>query len=132
MKEDLIGETKLNPLRILALVVAVVGALGSLAMMFHAGRNNKSVLLMALFTAWVVSPFLVLILAAGIFKRWPFSVRKKLYILMLMVAAVSLVGYSGILSPPHTKPAFMFLVIPLLSWIVMTIAYFAIIRRGKG
>jgi hypothetical protein len=44
-------------LRTVALILLVVGAVGSLYFMFNAGRNQKSILLIILFTAWVLSLF---------------------------------------------------------------------------
>ena len=57
---------KINFWQILALLFTLVGALGSLLLMFSAGRNNPSVILMAL-TIWVLSPF------AGLFVASKFS-----------------------------------------------------------
>lgn len=45
---------KINFWQILALIFTLVGSLGSLLLMFNAGRNNPSVILMALFTIWVL------------------------------------------------------------------------------
>jgi hypothetical protein len=109
----------INFLRIAALVIALVGAVGSLYFMFNAGRGQPSVLLLALFTAWVLSPFVGLFVANMISKRWAVLTRASLYGLIIVLALGSLVAYSGILSSPETKPAFVFLVVPLTSWFLM-------------
>jgi len=107
----------LNFLRMAALVIALVGAVGSLYFMFNAGREQKSVLLLALFTGWVLSPFLGLFAAAMISESWTVITRAStFYSLMIVLSLGSLVAYSGTLSVPQTKPAFVFLVVPLISW----------------
>ena len=55
------GNLKL--LRTVATVVSIFGAIGSLYFMFKAGRDQKSILLIVFFTAWVLSPFAGLFLA---------------------------------------------------------------------
>lgn len=107
-------------LKAMALLAVVVGAVGSLGWMFYAGRRNPSLFLMALFTGWVLSPFVALWVATVYSKRWSSLTRVALYSLMLLIPMGSLIVYSGALSPPGTKPAFVFLVIPLLSWLLMT------------
>ena len=117
MKRDL----RFSLLRRIAVVVVLAGAVGSLGLMFHAGRNNKSVLLVVLFFIWVISPFFGL-LAANVFaKRWSDLLHVTLYILMIILPLGSLVAYSGVLSPIAAKPAGVFLVVPLISWMLIVI-----------
>jgi hypothetical protein len=111
----------LKHFRTIALIVVLAGAAGSLGLVLHTGRNNNSVLLLSLFVAWVLSPFIVLLVINAIAKRWPAFTRATHYCLMLVVAFGSLISYSGVLSPPGTKPAFVFLVVPLVSWLLMVI-----------
>ncbi len=118
----------LNILRISSLAVGTIGALGSLCFTIHAGRNNKSVLLVLLFVIWVLSPFAALVVANVVSKRWSIFARKSLYSLMLILTVLSLVCYSGVLSPAGTKTAFVFLVVPLISWLL--IAIFILIARS--
>ena len=103
-------------------------------MMFQTGRNNDSVFLMTLFAVWVFSPFAVLAVATRISMRWSNLRRVTLYTLLLVVAVGSLIGYSGALSPAGTKPAFVFLVIPLISWLLMAIVIpvAALLSRRRG
>jgi hypothetical protein len=109
----------LNFLRMATLVIALIGAVGSLYFMFNAGREQKSVLLLALFTAWVLSPFVGLFVANMISKQWAVLTRASIYCLMIVLTLGSLVVYSGTFSSPETKPAFVFLVVPLTSWFLM-------------
>jgi len=112
-----------------ALAALLAGAIGSLYFMFSAGRNQKSIILIALFTSWVLSPFLGLYAASGIFKQWSSRNRRSLYILMIIIAIGSLIAYSGLLVPPGTKPAFIFLVNPLVSWLLL-VTFIMIVRRS--
>ena len=105
-------------LRTMALIVVSLGALGSLGLMFNAGRHTP-VLLLVLFVGWVLSPFVGLLIANKISKRWSVPTRVTIYCLMLFLTLVSLVIYSGALTPPETKPASIFLVVPLTSWLLI-------------
>ncbi len=124
----------LNFLRIMALIAVLVGAVGSLGLMFNAGRNQKSVILLTLFTIWVLSPFVGLFVADKFSSSWSFLTRVSLYCLMLVLPGGSLVAYSGVLNSPETKNAFMFLVVPFVSWLLMVtvIAIAALISRRRS
>ena len=125
---------RLTRLRAVALVLILIGAIGSIGLTLYTGRKNSSMLLMTIFVIWVLSPFVGLYIADRISKHWYQVTRISLYVLMLFIPVISLIAYSGILNRPDTKPAFMFLLIPLVSWIliaiVITIA--AILSRRKG
>lgn len=129
MKSELAGNRKLKLLGAIALVVVMVGAVGSLDLMLSAGRHNPSILLVALFVAWVLSPFIALTIANLISKRWSITERVTLYIMTIVLTLGSLFLYGGALAF-GTKPAFKYLLVPLLSWILMSIAYF-ITKFGK-
>jgi len=95
------------------------------------GRHNPSSLLQILFTIWVLSPFVGLYTADAVSKDRTVRVRTMLHLVMLLVAAGSLVAYGEVaLGPPRAKPAFMFLVVPLVSWLLMaTIASIAALLK---
>jgi len=119
-------------LHTIALVLILTGTAGSLWFMFYAGRNNPSFFLMALFVIWVSSPFVALRVAHIISKRWTTPVRLTTYCLIFVLTIGSLVTYSGALSPPGTKPAFVFLVIPLISWLlILSIIPIAVLRSRR-
>jgi hypothetical protein len=118
----------LNFLRILALIAMLVGAIGSLGFMFNAGHNQNSVILITLFTIWVLSPFAGLLIANKISKRWTVLTRLTLCWLMLVITFVSLISYSSVISPLGTKPAFKFLVVPLISWLLI-VTIIPLVRR---
>ena len=103
---------KFTLLRTIAVVVVLAGAVGSLAMTLYAGQKNNSVLLVLLFAIWVLSPFIAFLIANVITRLWNDLNRKTLYYIMIFLPVVSLVCYSGAISPPGLKPAFIFLVVP--------------------
>ena len=112
----------------IALIVALVGAVGSLYFMFNAGRKQNSIILLALFTAWVLSPFVGLFISNKISSRWTVPARASLYWLMIILAIGSLVAYSGAFNTAQTKNAFIFLIFPLISWFLVVIV-FLIVRK---
>jgi len=121
-------------LRTIALVVMLFGAVASLCFVINAGRNNNSILLRALFVIWTLSPFVAFLFADTISRRWPFLKRITLYWLMLVVTLGSLVCYSGAFNTSKTKPAFIFLIVPLISWLLMIIVILVaqrLLRRDK-
>jgi len=119
---------KQNLLRTVALTITAMGAIISLYFMFIAGSEQKSILLIGLFTGWVLSPFVGLFIADKISKHWVVPARLSLYLLMLILTICSIVAYSGVLTLADTKPAFIFLIIPMLSWLLI-VTIFLVARK---
>lgn len=117
-----------NLLRKTSLTVLLVGTIGSLYFMFIAGREQQSILLIVLFAGWVLSPFVGLFIANRISDQWTGSTRSTIYWLILILTICSLITYSGVLKPPGTKPAFIFLVVPFTSWLLI-LTVFLIAKR---
>ena len=111
--------TSLNFLQITEIIVIWMGAVGSLYFVIRASSNNSSILLRALFVIWVLSPFIAFLIANSNFKFWPSLTRKSVYWLIVIVAVGSLIAYSGAFKTPKTKNAFIFLIVPLLSWLLL-------------
>jgi hypothetical protein len=110
-------------LRLLALVVVVLGAAGSILLMLQAGSRQPSIVLIALFVLWVLSPFVALGWAAAMSGRWEARVRGALYLVIGLVTACSLAMYDGMIPmPAGARPAAVFLVVPFASW-----AFFAVL-----
>lgn len=118
-------------LRTTALIVALVGAVGSLYFMFGASRKQNSIVLLGLFTAWVLSPFVGLFILNKISKRWTVTTRSLLYWLIIVLTIGSLVAYSGAFNTPQTKNAFIFLIVPLISWILLIVAVLSARRLSR-
>ncbi len=119
-KED-VKRGRQNLLRNIAFVAAGVGAMGSFGLMLYTGRHNKSIILILLFTGWVLSPFIALMIANRVFNRWSVFTRNAIYSLMIFISIGSLVSYSGAFNPHGTKPAFVFMIVPLVSWLLLVI-----------
>lgn len=121
-------------------IAVVAGAAGSIGFMLRSGYRNGStvpVILLILFTIWVLSPFVALLLADRVSKRWSVLTRATLHGVMLIVTLGSLAIYGYVaVSPPRPKPAAVFLLVPLGSWlllaIVVPIAGFLSGRRSRG
>ena len=112
----------LGPLRAVALTLVLAGAVGSLGLMLYAGRRNSSRVLLVLFALWVLSPFIALVFANVVSKRWSALSRATLYSVMLILTLGSLAIYGDVaLGPPRQQPAFVFLVVPLASWLLIAI-----------
>ena len=99
----------------------LIGALACLGLTIRAGRNNHSLILILLFGIWVFTPFMGLVVAYILSNRWSAITRKVIYLLAMVLTVVSLLIYSGVWIPTHMKPAFMFLIFPLLSWIILAV-----------
>ena len=111
----------LSLLRAVALIAVVFGAAGSVGLMLWVGHRNPSLVLLGLFVIWDLSPFIALILADIVSKRWSVLTRATLYAVMLILTLGSLALYGDVVWRPRPQPAFMFLVVPLGSWLLMTI-----------
>jgi hypothetical protein len=115
------------------LIAAIAGAVGSAGLTVYAGRRNSSLLLITLFLGWVLSPFIGL---AGVYARsrsWASFTGSAFYWLMLVVAVASPLIYGIVaLGPRRAQPAFVFLVVPLVSWVIIGIAFAIITQRSGG
>jgi hypothetical protein len=112
----------LGLLRVAAVTAVVAGAVGSVALTLYAGRRSDSRTLMVLFAMWVLSPFVALVLANVASKRWSVLTRAMLYSVMLVLTVGSLAIYAvRALRPPRTQAAFVFVVVPPASWLLIAV-----------
>ena len=118
-------------LHVVALVAVLAGGAVSLGLMFNAGRNQNSIFLIVAFTSWVSLPFIVLLVADIISKRLP-AFQTTLYYLMLFITVFSLICYTGILNVPGTKPAFKFLIVPLVSLLLIGVVIYIARSRSRS
>ncbi len=125
----------LRLLRTVAYIAVLVGAAGSARFTLQAGHRNPSRFLIALFVIWVVSPFVALVFANFSSQDWSIPSRAMVCSVVLVLSLGSLAIYGRVvLGPPRAKPAFVFLVVPALSWLVVATAVSAarlISRRGS-
>ena len=72
---------------------------------------------------WVLSPFVALVFASAVSKPWRASTRATLYTVMLVLTLGSLAVYGDVaFGPARATPAFAFLIVPLVSWLLIAIA----------
>ncbi len=107
-------------MRKIAFVMLFVGAVSSLGLTLNAGRHTPFFLLV-LFVGWVLSPYITLLFVNIASKRWRFITPVTLYWLMLILSLGSLISYSTTISQHRTKPAFIFLIVPFISWILVLV-----------
>jgi hypothetical protein len=101
--------------------------------MFRVGGQQQSLILIGLFTGWVLSPFVALVAADVVLKRRTALVRVTLCALMLIVTATSVAVYGNVaLGPPRPQPAAMFLMVPLGSWLLATVALAIALAVSRG
>jgi len=123
-----------------SIIALLVGAVGSVGLMLRVGHRNPSRLLIVLFTFWVLSPFIALVLANVVSKRWSVLTRATLCVEMLVITVGSLAIYGAhAFGTLRAKTGFVFLVVPAASWLLIAIvvAIAALIsgrlsRRGDG
>jgi hypothetical protein len=124
-----------TPLRSTARGAVLAGALGSAAITLRAGRSAPRLLLIAI-AIWVLAPFVAVLLVDAVSKRWSAASQSALHAVMVLLALVSLVVYGAELVRPHTPPAFMFVLVPPASLLLMAFVFAAAAvvahRRLKG
>ena len=118
-------------LRTISLIFLAISAAGSLVFTFNAGRNNDSILLVALFVVWILSPFAALLLANTKVKLGPDHVKRTIYWLMIVLSIGSLVAYSRIIHFPGTSAGFIFVVGPAVFWLIILITVFFTRSRSR-
>lgn len=110
-------------LRTLARAALAAGAAGSVTLMMRAGARQRSILLVLLFTGWVLSPFLALALANARSSSWQPPARTALYGAMLGVSFISLSVYTFHALIPGMKAGFIYLVVPGACWVLIAVAF---------
>jgi hypothetical protein len=111
----------LGRLRAAARIAVVAGAVGSLGLMLRAGRSTPR-LLLALFVIWILSPFVALAWVNVVSQRWSVLTRATLYCVTLVLTLGSLAIYGELVKrPTGSANAFMFVIVPPASWLLMAI-----------
>lgn len=104
-----------------AQVAVVAGAVASVGLMLRAGQ--PPLFLRVLFAIWVLAPFMALLVADAVSTRWSVMTRATLHGVMLFVtlSSVAIYGYV-VMRPPRSTPAFVWVVVPVASCLLGTIA----------
>jgi len=112
----------LGRLRAAALIAVVVGAAGTVGLFLRAGQRTPR-LLLVLMAIWVLSPFIALVLASVVSKRWSSLTRATLYGVMLAVTLGSLAIYGDdAMGHRRAQAAFVYVLVPPASWLLIAIA----------
>ena len=106
-------------MRKIAFAILLIGAVGSLCLVLNAGRNAP-VLLIILFTGWILTPYVALVFLNFFSKLQTIIAPSMLHWLMLLISVGSLLCYSLTFSQHNGKPATgIFLIVPFISWILI-------------
>jgi hypothetical protein len=103
-------------------VALLAGAAGSIALMMHAAAHQQSIVLILLFTGWVLSPFLGLAMVNMRARRWQPATQSALFGVMISVAFISLSIYALQAKFPEMKAGFIYLVVPAGCWVLIAMA----------
>lgn len=126
----------LGPLRATALVALLAGAVGSVGLTLRAGRHAPQIL-QVLFTAWVLIPFVALLLTSVVSRGWSVLTRASLYVVTLVVTGGSFTIYGLVAAEAARKnPTSTFVVVPpascLLIAVAISVAALIARRRAHG
>ncbi len=111
----------------------LLGAAGSVSLMARTGRNQQSLLLILMFTAWVLSPFVGLAVANAMRRRWAAPVHMAIYGAMLGVSFISLSVYMLNTLFTRHQPAAAYLLVPAACWVLIGMAMgTALALGGRG
>ena len=103
-----------------ARLAILIGGIGSFGLMIHRGGRGVSLILWIVMTTWVLAPFAALELGRRVAARWAIVRRGALNVLIAIVAAGSLGVYIvDAVTPLNPKAAFVYVVVPLVSWILI-------------
>ena len=111
-------DASVDPFRRVARTALAIGAAGSLALMVYAGRHNRSIALVLLFTVWVSSPFVALAVADRWARRWQPASRAAFYGVMFAVSLGSVLVYAFDALRPRPQAAFFYVLVPPTCWII--------------
>lgn len=114
----------LNLLQTIAPFFIALGAIGSVVLVYLAGRHSSQHFLQLVFEIWVFSPFGILALIKKISNSWSTNVQSIINCMIIFITVVTLVIYIIVnINPPSSHLAFPFVVIPLLSWLFILIVF---------
>src|SRR3954453_16427322 len=111
-------DASVDPFRRVARTALAIGAAGSLALMVYAGRHNRSIALVLLFTVWVSSPFVALAVADRWARCWKAASRAAFYGVMFAVSPGSLLVYAFDALRPRPQAAFFYVLVPPSCWMI--------------
>ncbi len=105
----------------MARFVLIAGAVVSMALMLRAGARQQSVVLILLFTVWVLSPFIALDQLDRRAGGWPPRLRTALHAAMIGVTVVAVDIYGLHAIRGGMKAGFVYLFGPAMSWLLIAL-----------
>ncbi len=124
-------DASVDPFRRVARTALAIGAAGSLALMVYAGRHNRSIALVLLFTVWVSSPFVALAVADRWARRWQPASRAAFYGVMFAVSLGSVLVYAFDALRPRPQAAFFYVLVPPTCWIIGAVILAIVALLGR-
>ena len=110
-----------------ALAVTALCGAASVVCMFMVGRGQKSLLLIAMFTVWVVSPF-----AASLYVQRRVPQRAAIAWIGTVASLISATIYASVaFGPPRPQPAKFFLLVPAAMWVLFGAAWLVGLSRKQ-
>lgn len=109
-----------------ALYAIWIGGFGAISFLLRTGyREGTPGFLLTLIGAWVISPFVILLLLMGKSKHWTVMLREVFYVTAIVIGVGTLAIYLRVaLVPLRAKPAVPFVAVPPLSVLVLAISLF--------
>lgn len=101
------------------MLVLILGALASVYTVLDMGRDNPSIVLMAMFVVWVALPFLALLLVVRS-RKGPASGGLLAFSVLLTAVTLFIYAWVAFGSVPIRKPARFFLIVPFVSLVLVT------------
>jgi hypothetical protein len=122
--------SSLDPVVRLTIAVA---AIGSIVPMLIVGHRQRSVILMAMFFVWVLSPYVGLWLLNARARAWNPSGRRTLQYATLSISLAALGRYVWVLIwPLKAQPASTFMIVPFVQWIAIGVVTALVMRSVRS
>ena len=104
------------------IILLALSAIASLFLTIRAGSHNSSLILVLMFIAWVALPFIIMGFCYYACKNWIVLKQKILFTLIIVLSLISPMVYSNWFKLKGTKNGFVFLMFPLISIFIISIA----------
>src|SRR4051812_3592057 len=116
-----------------ALLVILGGACALGLLLFSAQHTQHTPLVLTVIMAgWVLAPFVALAVANALSANWPSTTQRTLHRVMVVIALGSLAVYvDDAVTHRAAKPAFVYVVVPLASYLLAAIALTIAALSGK-
>jgi hypothetical protein len=110
----------------------LAGAVGAVGLTLWTGRHNNSLLLKALFTVWVLSPFAALFLARRLARKWSDSDGLMVDCCTVIVSLLTLLFYGYVaFGPARPQTASTFVIVPPVSGFFIGSILFAAFKSSR-